>query len=286
MLGLLRDKRSGLLLLAIVAALFILMAMQVRSGGASSNEGALLRLAGPVVRGAAGLARGATDLWDEYVDLRHTRRRNADLEEKVTLLQVELQRLEEARIQNDRLRSLLDLRDGMGMSSVAARLISNNSSGASHTILLDQGSASGLAPNMSVIAAQGVVGRVWTVAPRIAKVQLLTDAAAGTAVLVQRTRVQGILLGRGSGVLTVEYVSTLDDVKTGDLLVTSGLDGIHPKGLPVATVDQVEDGRGLFKEVTAIPRVESKRLEEVLVLLRNDLPGQETALGVTGEKGR
>jgi rod shape-determining protein MreC len=102
----------------------------------------------------------------------------------------------------------------------------------------------------------------------MSKVQLITDAAAGTAVLVQRTRVQGILLGRGSELCSLEYVSTLDDVKDKDLLVTSGLDGIYPKGLPVGRVGELGPRAGLLQTITVVPRVEFNRLEEVLVLLQ------------------
>jgi len=123
-----------------------------------------------------------------------------------------------------------------------------------------------------VVGSSGVVGRVWTVSPGLSKVQLLTDAAAGTAVLLQRTRVQGILMGGGTDLCTLEYISTLEDVKEGDLVITSGLDGIYPKGLPVGRVGKVSPGEGIFWTIAVIPRVEFNRLEEVLILLRSDIP--------------
>jgi len=274
---LIRDRRTGLLLLVVLAAAFVLMAVQVKRGGPSAAEGTLLRVAAPLVRGAAGITRGITGLWDEYVNLRHTRHVNASLEEKVTMLQVELEKLKEARIQNDRLRTLLDLREGMRISSVAANVIGNNTAGTSHTILVDRGSEVGVTPNMAVISAQGVVGRVWTVTRGVSKVQLITDAAAGTAVLVQRTRVHGVMLGRGEQMCALEYIATLDDVKAGDLLVTSGLDGIYPKGLPVGKIDQVGPVSGLMRSIAALPRVEFNRIEEVLILKNADLPVPERA---------
>ena len=268
----LRDRRATFFLLVVVASLFVLMAVQVRQGSPVSSEGFFLRLASPLVRASSSLTGGVSGVWNDYVNLRGTRQRNAELEQEVTSLRMELQKLEEARLQNDRLRSLLDLKEGMGTPTVAAHVIANNALGLSHTVLVDRGSTSGLKPNMAVVSSMGVVGRVWTVSPGVSKIQLLTDAEAGTAVLVQRTRVQGILLGNGSELVSLEYVSTHDDVAEGDLLVTSGQDGIYPKGLPVALVDQVGDSRGILRAIQAAPRVDFRRLEEVLILLRSDIP--------------
>jgi rod shape-determining protein MreC len=268
----LRDRRTTFFLLVVVASLFVLMAVQVRQGGPVSSEGYLLRLASPLVRLASGVTGGVSGVWNDYVNLRGTHSRNAELELELTELRLELQRLEEARLQNDRLRSLLDLKEGMGTPTVAAHVIANNTLGLSHTILVDRGSDSGLKPNMPVVSATGVVGRVWTVSPKVAKIQLLTDAEAGTAVLVQRTRVQGILLGSGAQMVALEYVSTHEEVAEGDLLVTSGQDGIYPKGLPVALVDKVGDSRGILRSIQAAPRVDFRKLEEVLILLRSDIP--------------
>lgn len=263
-----RERRAILLLAAILASLFVLMAVQVKRGSPPGSETALLRLASPFVRGAGAVTGGISGLWNEYIDLRHMRSRNAALDERVTRLQLQVQQLEEARVQNERLKALLDLKEAMDGSTAAARVVGNRSTGLTHTILLDRGSEAGIGPNMAVVSAQGVVGRVWTVSKGVSKVQLITDAAAGTAVLVQRTRVQGILLGRGSDLCSLEYVSTLDDVKDKDLLVTSGLDGIYPKGLPVGRVAELGPRAGLLQTISVVPRVEFNRLEEVLVLLR------------------
>ena len=268
----LRDRKTAFFLLVVVASLFVLMAVQVRQGGPVASEGMLLRLASPLLRAGAAVSSVVSGIWGDYVDLRGTRRRNAELEVELTELRLELQKLEESRLQNDRLRSLLDLKEGMGTSTVAASVIANNTLGLSHTMLIDRGSASGLKPNMPVVSSMGVVGRVWTVAPHVAKIQLITDAQAGTAVLVQRSRVQGILLGSGTGLANLDYVTMHDDVVKGDLLVTSGQDGIYPKGLPVGEVDRLGEPRGVLRTIQIAPRADFRRLEEVLVLLSADIP--------------
>jgi len=275
MLRFLRDRRPGVLLATILASLFILMAIQVRRGTGAGSEGFLLRLASPFIRASAAITGGLSGAWSDYVSLRGASDRNKTLERDITALRLELHELEEARLENERLMRLLDLKEGIGAPSLAARVIGNKSAGLSRTILIDRGTADGLTPNMPVVAAEGVVGRVWTTSPRVSKVQLITDAEAGTGVLIQRTRVQGILFGRGTEVCTMEFVSQIDEVQEGDLLVTNGLDGIYPKGLPVGPVVKLGRGQGVLRTITVDPRVKFNRLEEVLVLLtsRIDLPG-------------
>lgn len=265
MLQFFRDRRPALFLVAVLALLFTLMAAQVR-GGTATAESLVLRGMSPVLRLATAATTGVSEIWYGYVDLRGLRDRNHDLESELTRMTIRLNALEEAALQNDRLRSLLDLKEAIAHPSVAATVIGNKSLGLSRTILVDRGSDHGVAQNMPVISVEGVVGRVWTVSPRISKVQLITDADAGTAVLVQRTRVQGILQGRGADLCSMEYVSMHDDVAEGDLIVTNGLDGIYPRGLPVGPVIQVAPGQGTLRAITVEPRVGFNRLEEVLIL--------------------
>lgn len=276
MLQFLRDRRLAFMLVVILASLLVLMAIQVRRGGPSGSDSLLFRLTSPFVRAAGAVTGGIESVWEGYVDLRGTRRRNRELREEVVRLQMDQQRLEEARLQNERLKGLLELKEGMGIASVASRVIGNSSLGIARTILVDRGSESGIRPNMPVVSAQGVIGRVWTVGSGVSKIQLITDVQAGTAVLVQRTRVQGILAGRGADTCLLQYVSTHDEVAKGDLLVTSGLDGIYPRGLPVGTVIDIAPGPGILRTIAVEPRVEFNRLEEVLILLRSDIPLPET----------
>jgi len=261
----LRDRRPALLLIAILALLFTLMAAQVR-GGTGAAEGLVLRGVSPILRFAAAATGGLSNIWQGYVDLRGVRDTNDTLRSELRLMTIRVNELEEARIENERLRSLLELRQAIGTSSVAATVIGNKI-GLSRTLLVDRGSDHGIRPNMPVLATDGVVGRVWTVSPRVSKIQLITDADAGTAVLVQRTRVQGILQGRGADVCSMEYVSIHDDVVEGDLIVTNGLDGIYPRGLPIGPVEQVGEGQGTLRLIAVRPRVRFNRLEEVLILL-------------------
>ena len=259
-------------MVAILASLFVLMAIQVKQGSPPGSESYVMRLASPLLRAASSVTGGISGIWGRYVDLRGTQHRNQELEERVTVLQMQIQQLEEARLQNERLRTLLELKDGMGTPSVVARVIGNNAAGLSRTMIVDRGSDSGVRTNMPAVAAQGVVGRVWTVSPKISKIQLITDVDAGTAVIVQRTRVQGILQGLGTEACSLKFISHLDDVKEEDLIITSGLDRIYPKGLPVGRVHRVGPGPGILQAISVNPRVKFDRLEEVLILTSSDIP--------------
>jgi rod shape-determining protein MreC len=265
------DRRPAIYLVLLLVALFGLMAGQIRGGPFRDVEGFLLHVASPVLRAA----RGVTDWVGETASsLTGSDRpsRVRDLEEQVVELQLEKQRSEEARLENERLRSLLDLKQSLPIPTLAATVVANSFRAATKTCLIDRGTSAGVRSDMPVVNPRGVVGRIWSAGTGLSKVQLLTDSSAGVAVLVQRTRVQGVLMGRGDQLLELRYVSTIDDVATGDLLLTSGQDRIYPRGLPVGVVAEVQGGPGLLRTVTVVPRVDFDRLEEVLVLMKSDIP--------------
>lgn len=148
------------------------------------------------------------------------------------------------------------------------QVIAREISPASSTLTINKGSNSGIAKDMAVIAPTGVVGRVHSVLPGTAKVILLTDPASTLAVRVQRNREEGLLEGKLVN-CALKYVSYYADIQQGDLLVTSGLDGVFPKGLSVATVTKVTKRESsAFQQVTAEPIVRFSRIEEALVLTR------------------
>jgi len=260
-----REGRPAILLVVLMVALFALMAGQVKFGRWSRLESLVLFGASPFLRAADTVQGGLHELASRAAGTEspsHVR----DLSDRVARLELDRQRCQEAEIENTRLRALLDLKQSVPITSVAATVLSNAVNGPTKTCLINRGASSGIRPDMGVVNAQGVVGRTWTVAGGIAKVQLLVDSASGVAVLVQRSRVQGVLVGRGDHLLQLRYVSALDDVQAGDLLLTSGQDGIYPKGLPVGVIAEVSESIARQRVVTVVPRVDFNRLEEVLVL--------------------
>jgi rod shape-determining protein MreC len=185
--------------------------------------------------------------------------------------------LQEQRALADRSRGLLatlELRDRSNLKTVAAEVIGAGASTDFKTVTIDKGTADGVRPDMAVMAPDGVVGRIVVPSARAAKVQLLTDRNAAAGVLIARSRSQGVVVGDGDDVLRMEYVSEVADVVVGDTVVTSGIDGIYPKGFVVGTVEAVEKSGNTYRQILVRPAVDFSSAEEVLVVL-TPTPGRE-----------
>jgi rod shape-determining protein MreC len=153
------------------------------------------------------------------------------------------------------------------LSTVAAEIIAAGATSEFRTITIDKGTTDGLRSDMAVLAPAGVVGRIVVPSARAAKVQLLVDHNAAAGALVERSRAQGVVVGEGEEKLRMDYVSEIADVVTGDVVVTSGIDKIFPKGFVIGRVEAVDKSGGLYKRITVRPAVDFKSLEEVLVVL-------------------
>ena len=217
-------------------------------------------------RAAMASVNGVQGLWSGYVALRQVQSENAALRQELQALQVRLQQERAEAQRTDNLRQLLELRARAELDTVASEVIAGAASPDFRTITIDKGSGESLANDMAVISAGGVVGRVILPSRRASKVQLLIDRNAAAGALIERTRVQGIVLGVGDGTLKMQYVPASSEVKTGDLVVTSGIDGIYPKGFVIGTVEHAERGGGTYYEITVRPAVDFTRLEEVLIV--------------------
>jgi rod shape-determining protein MreC len=135
------------------------------------------------------------------------------------------------------------------------------------TVTIDKGSRDGLRADMAIIAPGGVVGRVAVASARAAKVQLLIDRNAAAGVIVERSRAQGVVIGGGDERLRMDYVSEAADIAVGDVVMTSGIDGIYPKGFAIGRVESVEKNGPAYKRIVVKPAVDFRALEEVLVVL-------------------
>jgi len=205
-------------------------------------------------------------LWTGYVALRDVNAENEALKQELQTLQVRLQEERAQAQRSESLRQLLDLKDRAELQTTAAEIIASGPSPEFRTMTIDKGASDGLKPDMAVISPAGVVGRVILPSTRAAKVQMLIDRNAAAGALIERTRAQGIVMGQGD-TLRMEYVPGTADVQEGDLIVTSGIDGIYPKGFAIGTVETVDRGPGTYHDITVRPAVDFSRLEEVLVVL-------------------
>jgi rod shape-determining protein MreC len=271
-------SRAGYLLLAAIVGHVLLISAQVNSkSGVPILEAVTFGVFAELQRGASAVTGSVSRTWGEYIGLRQVRAENDTLKRQLADAQIQIQ---EQRALADRTRSLaqlLELRDGLDVKTTAAEIIGAGSTPDFRTVTIDKGSQQGLAIDMAVIAPAGVVGRVVMPSPRASKVQLLIDRNAAAGALVARSRAQGVVVGTGETRLRMDYVSTAADVVIGDTVVTSGIDGIYPKGLVIGRIDSIDKTSGAW-QIGVVPAVDFSSLEQVLVVLSPGSSTVETAV--------
>jgi rod shape-determining protein MreC len=273
-------QRTALLFIAVVLGHIILISAQVNSSaGVPLLEVVTFGAFAEVQRGAAGFTGAIRDTWNGYGDLRGVRAENEALRRQLGDLQLKFQQ-ERARAERAaQLEKLLGFQQQLTVGTIAAGVIGASASLDFRGITIDRGTNTGVTSNMAVIAPTGLVGRIVTPTAHVSKVQLLIDRNAAAGALVERSRAQGIVVGTGVDMLRMDFVPVTADVKSGDTIVTSGVDGIYPKGFVIGKVEQV-DNDGIYKAIRVRPTVEFNRLEEVLVVKTS--PEQAAAKGGNG----
>lgn len=260
-------QRPGVLLGAAIALHVVLISAQVNTAsGLPALQVVAFGSFSEVQRATMAVVDGVRGVWSGYVALRAMQAENAALKQDLQGLQVRLQEERAEAQRTDNLRQLLELRERAGLDTTAAEVIAAAASPEFRTITIDKGASHGLAADMAVISPAGVVGRVILCSGSASKVQLLIDGNAAAGALVERTRVQGVVLGAGDGTLRMEYVPGMSDVRTGDLVVTSGIDGIYPKGFVIGTIEHIDRGQSEYHDIIVRAAVDFSRLEEVLVV--------------------
>jgi rod shape-determining protein MreC len=271
-------RRSGYLFLAVLIAQVVIISAQVSTkSGAPVLEAVALGLFSEVQRLGSTTVRAITGVWTGYVDLRGARAENERLSRELRDARIALQQ-ERALAQRSRgLQQLLELRQKAPVATTAAEVIAAAATPEFRAITIDKGTLAGLRPDMAVIAPSGVVGRVVVPSARAAKVQLLIDRNAAAGALIERTRAQGVALGNGGDRLALEYLSGSAELVVGDTVVTSGIDGIYPKGFVIGRIEHIERVGNTYGAVTIRPAVDFARLEEVLVVLTPPAPDAVTS---------
>ena len=269
----LETKRSHFLLGGLVLAHLVLISRQVeRTGGASLLGQTVFAVLSPFQRVVGTGVGTVLATWSGYVDLRHVYRENQDLRGRVATLEMELQRQQDRVREADRLREIADVKPVLPFETLLAQVIATDGVPWYRTVTLNRGKEDGVALNAPVISATGVVGRVIATGPHAAKVQLLLDHESGLGVRIERSRITGVVSGQAGfadhvgNLLAMKFVPVLADVVVGDVVVTSGLDRMFPKGLMVGRVQSVKSGSGLFKEILVAPSAHFERLEELMVI--------------------
>ena len=245
-----------------------LVSVGVKPGDIASRPvTAMLTAVSPVQTGLNGVVAGGSGFVRNYFDLVDVRRQNQLLKEELSRMRSEQSRVVELETENRHLTQLLDLTDVLGLSAVGARVIGADANGVAKTLIVGQGSANGILPGMAVISIEGVVGKIIATSPHASRVLLIDDHNSALDAFDQRSRTRGIVAGVVDDGVTMKYVERSQDVRPGDTVVTSGLDGIFPRGLLIGTVKSVKgQGPGLFLNVAIAPAVEFRDLEQVLVI--------------------
>ena len=265
-------KRTGWIFFGVMLGQVLLVSAQVQTrSGVPVIEAVSFGAFSRVQSATSSVVRGTRDVWTNYAALRGARDENEVLKQQLGELEIRLQEQRALAARTVRLQELLELKQSSPLPTIAAEVIGGNPNAVAgiREVTIDRGTADGVQPGMAVIAPKGVVGRIiGTPAAHASRVQLLIDRSAAAGALTERTRAGGYVAGADSEPpLSLELVSNLLDVKPGDLVVTSGLDGIFPKGLALGWVDAVERGRGLYLDIKVRPAVDFGSVEEVLVVL-------------------
>lgn len=275
-------QRTGYLFIAVTLGHIILISAQVNTQrGVPLLEAVIFGVFAEVQRAASTIVGGTQDTWEDYFALQQVRAENERLRQELARLQIELQQERALSQQTQTLQEMLELRETAPVQMTAARVIGAGASPDFRTITIDKGTADGLRPDMAVIAPAGIVGRVIMPSARAAKVQLLIDRNAAAGALIERSRAaaaEGVVEGDGQA-LQMMYVSSSADVRVGDIVVSSGIDGIYPKGLRIGQIESVERGGRQYSHIAVRPAVDFASLEAVLVVTSPAVAVDDAAMG-------
>jgi rod shape-determining protein MreC len=274
-------QRAPIWLVALLVGNLIIMAVDARDADGRQK---ILRVwtqtfASPLQSTSSKVTGATSGFFQQIWNFRSTARENEQLRDRLTQVETELHTAQQAAAENERLRSLLNLNEQGDIKKVPARVIARDPSVWFNTITINRGSSSGIAVNMPVVTAGGIVGRIITVSPWASQVMLITDEKAGAGAVVGQLGQSGALgsiRGRadlGVALIEMRYVSGLEKVENGDYVMTTGQDGIYPPGLNVGRVVEVKSGTATTAHQILIqPGAQLDHLEEVAVLLYRPPP--------------
>jgi rod shape-determining protein MreC len=280
--------KNALFLIVVLLAQAIALAVQVRSPvDPSQPDGPSVRLVRlwataavtPFERVAHATTFFLTHGWSDYIDLRHVRQQNQQLQQELTRMRIEQAGIAEDALEGRRLQALLGFREKYVASTVPAQVIGTSGSEQSRVLTIDKGSRDGLKPDMAVITPEGIVGKLRDVFPNTAQVLEIDDQTSGAGVLLASTRIRAILRGSLTGRVTINNLTADSRIKPGETVLTSGGDQIYPRGLPVGTIESIapDPEHQPYVAIVVRPAVNLSRVEEVLVITgTSDLPASAT----------
>jgi rod shape-determining protein MreC len=265
-----RRLRGAVLILVFFSVFFYVLSLNFRPPARMDLlQRFVIESLSPAINLLGNVTSGAENLVKHYLWLRNVREENQALKQQLAAVEQKVTDYREAYVENMRLRRLLDFKATIQVDTVAAQVVLHDLTGWFQTLIVDKGFRDGIAPDMPVVNDEGIVGRVLDVSDRYSRVLLITDPGSSVDAIVQRNRVRGVLSGKDGTSCVLKYVRGNLDVQVGDLIITSGKDGVFPKGLRLGVVQGIiKDPVDLFQRIEVKPLVRLGALEELLVLKR------------------
>jgi len=210
----------------------------------------------------------AKGIWKHYFLLISVSQENVRLNHSLKQAEEKNNRLKEVELSHDRLKKLFEFKETLHKRVVAAEVIGRDPSPWFKTVIINKGRREGVERGMPVVIPEGIAGLVTDVSKTYAKILLVVDQNSAVDALIQRNRARGIIIGEPLGRLLLQYVQRKHDIHVGDVVVSSGLDGVYPKGIRIGYVHEVDrPDSGIFQQLAVTPYADFEKLEEVLVVL-------------------
>src|SRR5437016_889186 len=269
-------RRPTLLFIVVLALLFVLMSLSTRTRYVGETrtmfERTVMMIFSPVPKTVNWIGGTASDMYHGYLDMRRSVAENGNLRHKLADVTTENLKLRQSETDLRRLRSLLGYSEQFTLQTSMAEAIMLDTSSRFKSVILDRGSSAGIDVNDAVVNANGLIGRVVLTTKDMAKVQLVIDSNSSVGALIERTRRQGVVRGDGGNGALMYDVPSLADVQPGDTVLSAGIDGIYPKGIPIGTIVKADKGPELFKNIHIKPSVDFGSVEEVIIIHTRKIP--------------
>ena len=266
----LRRLRGLILVLVFVSVFLYIFSLNFRTPNKMDLlQRSVTETVSPPIRLIGKIFSGIEGFFHEYVWLKNLRGENESLKREIAELEGKVTSYQEAFVENQRLRRLLDFKTSISAETVPAQVIMHDLTGWFQTLIVDKGFRDGIMPDMPVVNDEGLIGRILDVSDRHCRVLLITDQGSSVDAVDQRNRVRGILSGKDPNGCLLKYIRSNLDIREGDLVITSGKDGVYPKGLRLGVIQAAyKDPVDLFQKIEVKPLVRLSALEEVLIIKR------------------
>ncbi len=268
-----RDKKnSGLPLLAILLVIALVITTvwyrEGDSGPLHSVRKGVTVVATPIGKAGSWAFTPARSVSRFFANLNVDRSEISTLRSQNSELRARVMQLEESRLEAERLRKLMGIKDALEMDSVGARVIHGSVNNWSRTIVIDKGSDEGIQVGMPVLGAEGLLGQTIEVGPHSATVRLIQDEGSGVAAMLQSNRAEGVVNGAVDNTVVLDFISKETSVTVGDVVITSGLGGVFPKGIVIGEVSEIDDNSSsVYRSIKIEPAAKVSGIEEVIVIV-------------------